>query len=92
MLQMATEWSDLESVALTSCDRDLSTPYWSSTLEIGRQVIQKLSAIFTELGPEGTSDFQDHRSPQQHRLSERSAERAREILAASPLAATLLRA
>lgn len=90
MLQMATEWRDLERVALKSDDLDLSTPYWISTLEIGRQVIRKLSVIFNELGTEGTWTTQVHRNAQEHRLSARNADRAREILAESPLVAKLL--
>jgi len=92
MLQMATEWSDLSRVALKSDDLDLSTPYWTSTLEIGRQVIKKISATFSELGTQGTLAGPDPQNTQDHRLSERSAERARELLAESPLVATLLAA
>jgi hypothetical protein len=90
MLQMATEWSDLSRVALKSDDLDLSTPYWTSTLEIGRQVIKKISATFSELGTQGTLAGPDPQNTQDHRLSERSTERARELLAESPLVATLI--
>lgn len=92
MLQMATEWGDLEIIALKSDGRDLSTPYWTSTLEIGRQVIQKLSVIFSELGAEGMVSAQYRGNPQEHRISQTSAKRAQQILAESPLVATLLSA
>jgi hypothetical protein len=90
MLQMAVDWRDLERIALKPHDLDLSTPYWKSTLEIGRQVIKTISAIFSELGTQGTLAGPDHQNTQDHRLPERSAERARELLAESPLVATLL--
>ena len=92
MLQMAVDWRDLERIALKSHDLDLSTPYWKSTLEIGRQVIQKLSAIFSELGAEGALAPHDTQNAQAHRLSEMSTKRAREIIEGSPLVAKLLRA
>lgn len=92
MLQMATEWSDLERIALTSDRRALSTPYWTSTLDIGRQVIRKISEIFSALGSEGTLTAQDRRNLDEHRLSKMSAKRAQQILAESPLVAKLLAA
>lgn len=92
MLQMATEWSDLKTISLKSPELDLSTPYWISTLEIGRQVIQNLSAIFSEMGAEGALAAQDNRNAQEHRLSEMSTKRARQILTESPLVAKLLAA
>jgi hypothetical protein len=92
MLRMATEWSDLQRIAHKPDDLDLSTPYWISTLEIGRQVIRNLSTLFSELGTEATLAVHDRRNPQEHRLSEMSAKRARQILAESPLVAKLLAA
>jgi hypothetical protein len=92
MLEMVTTWSDLRTIALDRTNSPLSTQYWVSTLEIGRQVVLRASEIFSEPGAEEVLVAQDRRNARGYRLSIMSAKRARQIIAENPLVAKLLAA
>jgi hypothetical protein len=83
MLRMSVQWGDLKKVAMAPADGQLSTPYWTSTLEIGRQVVGRLSEIFKELGAQKPYD------PNKHQLSAAAVQRAVAIFAEDPLIAKL---
>lgn len=86
MLRMVTQWKDLERIAMAAPGEALSTPYWRSTLEIGRDATRRISEVFKDRSPQETLDLREHR------LSEKSAAWTREKLANDPLVAKLLSA
>lgn len=86
MLLMVAQWEDLARVVMDPSLPSRSTSYWSSTLEIGRQVVQSSSMAFNENMP------YESRGAPQYRLSEMSVKRARQILAEHPVVGKLLSA
>ena len=83
MLRMTAQWGDLKRVAMAPADVQLSTPYWTSTLEIGRQVVGRVSEIFKELGAQKPYDYT------KNQLSAAGVQRALTIIAKDPVIAKL---
>ena len=83
MLNMAIKWGDLQRIAMRTSDDQLSTQYWTSTLEIGRHVIQRVSEVFSEL------DHHEALYAKADNLSALGTQRARKILAENALAVKL---
>ena len=84
MLRMTVRWGDLKKVAMGPDNGQFSTPYWTSTLEIGRHVVGKVSEIFKEL------DAQKPYDANKYQLTAAGVQRALNILATDPVVAKLV--
>jgi hypothetical protein len=84
MLRMIAQWGDLKKVAMGQADGQLSTPYWTSTLEIGQQLIRILSDVFDKISAQKPYDAT------KHQLSAAGVQRALNILATDPMIAKLV--
>ena len=85
MLSMSVQWGDLKKVAMDPVEGQLSTPYWTSTLEIGQKVMRQLSDVFRDDNVQKPYDWT------KHQLSAAGLQRALKIIADDPLVAKLLR-
>ncbi len=84
MLRMTVQWGDLKKVAMGSGDGQLSTPYWTSTLEIGQQLIPRISDVFNKMNAHNPYDAA------KHQLTAAGVQRALNILATDPVIAKLV--
>ena len=84
MLRMTVRWGDLKKVAMGQADGQLSTPYWTSTLEIGQQLIRMVSDVFDDISAQKPYDAT------KHQLSAAGVHRALNILATDPMIAKLV--
>ncbi len=86
ILLMVAQWDDLARVVKEPSTSSRSTSYWSSTLEIGRQVVQRSSMALNENMP------YESRGAPHYCLSEMSVKRARQIISEHPIVGKLLSA